>query len=540
MVLIKISASQLEPLDSDFSDKEVFQENGKEKKRSKSELGILLKPKKKVGRPKGCKNIKKEKLKKEIGQMESKENQNIGGSVEPCDMITTKTETVGTVLTENLVETVLSEIEPGEIIDNVNHLVEEDRQESGDSSNSNGKCKKRGRPKGSKNGERSAKVKKIPRQECKLCGSKFKTNRGLKQHKTVAHKREKPDCPHCDYEYQDMVKLERHINNHTGNRPHVCDQCDYKSLTEHELKRHKNYKHTETKKYSCPDCGKGFVETSHLRRHKLIHSGERPWPCSQCPLVFQSKFHVDRHLRVHTGEKPYICPTCEQGFTQQGSLKGHMMTHHKSPEEQERFSCNFCTSSYTRNTELRKHTREFHLRLNPVRCKWCDHKFENERIMRRHNRRNCQEKETSFKCQNCDIIFESRHKRRNHSCKDIISPEKIKQLISRKEISFETTMDENVENNYDIMENEKPYEEETSLKCHKCNLILKNYSQLVKHVRYCVATVTQSDVEDITLKLPFDKFEQKIFSAGVPKLNNPSLQEMIKQELKSIYEFIDS
>ena len=536
MVLVKISSSEVDKLDPFFSDIKVFKEN-----EDKSEKEMSAKPKKKVGRPKGSKNFKKEnsKQRKFKTKSEEKDKKVFEGN---GDIILTKAETM---LTENLVEAFLSEIEPGEIIDGANYKIkEEHKQESMDFTNA--KRKKPGRPKGSKNGEKAAKVKRMPRHECNVCGKKIKTSKGLKRHISVLHQTEKPSCPHCDYEYQDMIKLVRHINNHTGNRPHVCDQCDYKSLTKHELRRHKNYKHTQIKKYSCPDCGKGFVETSHLRRHMLIHSGERPWPCSQCPLFFQSKFHVDRHVRVHTGEKPYICPTCEQGFTQHGSLKDHMMTHHKSPEEQERFSCNFCTSSYTRNAELRKHTREFHLRLNPVRCKWCDQKFDNERIMRYHNRMNCREKEKSFKCQNCEIIFETRHKRSNHSCKGVASLEEAKPQISRKESSFEAAVNENVE---DIMESGKPEGEEEefefvtlekSFKCHKCNLLLKNKKQLGKHMRYCVATVTQSDVEDITLKLPFDKFEQKVFSEGAPKQNNPILQEMIKQELKSIYEFLDS
>ena len=426
MVLIKLSAAQLDPLDSIVSDKELFEENEKENKRAKTDVGMSLKPKKKAGRPKGSKNVRKEKMKQEIRQTTSEENQNIslvGDRVEPCDITSVKTERNSMMLTEHLVEAVLSEIEPGEILDGAkfNHAEEEIRQQRLNSLNINEKCKKRGRPK-------STRIIK-----CKLCGSKFKTSSGLKQHETIVHKTEKPVCPHCEYEYQNMIKLKRHINNHTGNRPHVCDQCDYKSLTKGELRRHKNYKHTDTKKHICPDCGKGFVETSHLRRHKLIHSGERPWPCNQCELVFQSKFAVERHVRVHTGEKPYICPICEQGFTQQGSVKDHMRSHHTSLEDQERFSCSFCTSSYTRNTELRKHTREFHLRLNPIRCRWCDIKFENERIMRHHHRRNCQGKGNIFKCPNCDIIFKTRHKRRNHSCQDVTSPEKIKPQLPKKE-----------------------------------------------------------------------------------------------------------
>ena len=130
MVLIKISTSQLGQLDSIVSDKEPFEENEKEIKRTKSDMEMSLKPKKKAGRPKGSKNVRKEKLKQEIGQTKSEENQNIGlggGILQPCDMILAKTESNSIMLTENLVEAVLSEIEPGEIVDGAkfNHAEKE-------------------------------------------------------------------------------------------------------------------------------------------------------------------------------------------------------------------------------------------------------------------------------------------------------------------------------------------------------------------------------------------------------------------------------
>ena len=291
-----------------------------------------------MGRPKGSKNVKKMDFSKQDVKSKVKEDIGLGdGSVGLCDI---KAEVDDLLLTEKVVETVLTDIEPGEIVSETKYVEEELQQESSPSLRTNyGINKKCGRSKGSRNASKCVKIKK--KHKCDLCGLKFKTVSRMKNHVTVVHERRKPECPHCDYEYQDMIKLERHINNHTGNRPHACDQCDYKSLTKHELRRHKNYKHIQTKRHSYPDCGKGFVEHSHLRRHMLIHSGERPWSCNHCHLVFQNKFHVERHERVHTGEKSYICPTCEQGFTQQGSLKNHVMTQHKSPEEQERFSCNF-------------------------------------------------------------------------------------------------------------------------------------------------------------------------------------------------------
>ena len=301
-----------------------------------------------------------------------------------------------------------------------------------------------------------------------------------------------------------------------------------------------------------------------------------------------------------------------------------MAIQHKSPEEIERFFCNFCTKSYSRNVELRKHTREFHLTLNPVQCKWCDQEFENEKIMR-HHKRNCQEKEKHFKCRTCDLrfdrrhrlyyhscqnvtkfieckccgqkfenesmirrhkrsqkkennykclkcdlMFDRRHKRQNHSCPNVDKPEKTKPSISeslqeespfglpnvslsspekmklgtldtidplKEEKASEMVMNDNPEDLYDKVTGYR----ESIFKCHKCNMILKNNSRLMKHTKQCIATVTQSDVEDITVNLQFnnfENFESEICNFDPPsaqrRQNNTILQDSLVRELKHL------
>ena len=301
---MSVSDCEMSPIFAIISDNMCLKENESQNVNTKNEAEMLLRPKKKRGRPKGSKNVKKG-----AGKLDSKEKGIIGMiKDQEIPLHSNEKKNSDLMITQKMVEAVLSDIEPGEIVSRTNydeqkvaqssvenfnmiiaHTSHDDKvigQPSSDKLSTISK-NKRGRPKGSKSKRKYVRKE----NECNLCSSRFKTSHGLKVHKRVRHKENlnaqgKPECPYCDYEYQDMIKFERHINNHTGNRPFECDHCDYKSLTKHELKRHKNYKHTDTKKYSCPECDRGFVEKTKLTRHMLIHSGERSWPCSRCPQAY--------------------------------------------------------------------------------------------------------------------------------------------------------------------------------------------------------------------------------------------------------------
>ena len=103
-----------------------------------------------MGRPKGSKNVKKMDLSKQDVKSKVKEDIGLGdGSVGLCDI---KAEVDDLLLTEKVVETVLTDIEPGEIVSETKYVEEELQQESSPSLRTNyGINKKCGRSKGSRN-----------------------------------------------------------------------------------------------------------------------------------------------------------------------------------------------------------------------------------------------------------------------------------------------------------------------------------------------------------------------------------------------------
>lgn len=47
--------------------------------------------------------------------------------------------------------------------------------------------------------------------------------------------------------------------------------------------------------------------------------------CTKCDKVYSTKTNLTRHMVTHNGNKPYVCHLCGNSFTQNGSLKSHMV-----------------------------------------------------------------------------------------------------------------------------------------------------------------------------------------------------------------------
>ncbi|ORX89496.1 hypothetical protein K493DRAFT_160696, partial [Basidiobolus meristosporus CBS 931.73] len=52
-------------------------------------------------------------------------------------------------------------------------------------------------------------------------------------------------------------------------------------------------------------------------------SPSRPYQCGYCSRSFARKHDLRRHTRVHTGDRPYKCRSCGKAFSRIDALKRH-------------------------------------------------------------------------------------------------------------------------------------------------------------------------------------------------------------------------
>ena len=116
-----------------------------------------------------------------------------------------------------------------------------------------------------------------------------------------------------------------------------CNVCGSTFANAYNLKRHK-LTHTDDKLYACDylGCDKTFAQKCNLKRHKLTHTGEKPHKCDTCNETFALASSLKKHQLTHTGKKPHKCETCGKTFSQSCNLKRHKKSHHKNDSKKPR------------------------------------------------------------------------------------------------------------------------------------------------------------------------------------------------------------
>ena len=92
-----------------------------------------------------------------------------------------------------------------------------------------------------------------------------------------------------------------HIRVHTNIRPYQCtfkNICNQSFKTKSQLHDHL-LKHTQIKKYNCPECNVSFARKSRLKIHMMIHKGLKPFQCNICQKQFREKSNFNFHMKKH-------------------------------------------------------------------------------------------------------------------------------------------------------------------------------------------------------------------------------------------------
>lgn len=139
----------------------------------------------------------------------------------------------------------------------------------------------------------------------------------------------------------------------------------------------------QRKKYpnnkTCPVCSKTFLRAAAMRRHLEIHSSNRDlrYKCVNCDKRFRDHYDMTRHnMRVH--EK-------EEGSPEE-------VADPSTSDLLENKNCVLCGKYFARQVDMDRHMKS-HSEDRPYKCSYCEKRFKNPYVLKRHQKEICKSKE---------------------------------------------------------------------------------------------------------------------------------------------------
>ncbi|KAK5876619.1 hypothetical protein CesoFtcFv8_025954 [Champsocephalus esox] len=134
---------------------------------------------------------------------------------------------------------------------------------------------------------------------------------------------------------------------------------------------------------TCPVCNKIFLRAAAMRRHQETHSANREfkYKCSNCDKRFRDHYDMNRHnMRVHEKD--------ENGT----STKEEEEADPSTSELSENKNCSLCGKYFGRQVDMERHMRS-HSEDRPFNCCFCEKKFKNPYVLKRHKQEICKSRE---------------------------------------------------------------------------------------------------------------------------------------------------
>ncbi|XP_029969690.1 zinc finger protein 14-like [Salarias fasciatus] len=160
-------------------------------------------------------------------------------------------------------------------------------------------------------------------------------------------------------------------------------QMKIKSLKEKkELLTAKRQRKKYPNNKTCPVCSKTFLRAAAMRRHQEIHDSNRDlkYKCESCDKRFRDHYDMNRHsMRVH--EKGEACGLAKEEESDAAF-----------PELPEDKTCSLCGKYFARQVDMERHMKS-HSEERPYKCCFCQKKFKNPYVLKRHQKDICKSRE---------------------------------------------------------------------------------------------------------------------------------------------------
>ncbi|CRK95902.1 CLUMA_CG009348, isoform A [Clunio marinus] len=234
---------------------------------------------------------------------------------------------------------------------------------------------------------------------CSLCSRTFRTEEGLKNHKSRPHRL---PCEVCGKMILNN-ELKRHLKIvHFKIKPYQCDNCGKKFSRKQPLIKHLNtHKVYRTKDFHCQICGNSYFRKNGLERHILIkHERLKHLTCSICESSFYLKkslrFHI---LKNHERSELITCSLCGKTFKSEEGLRNHKLNLHRLP-------CNVCGKMISKEN-LKRHLNTIHLNIKPYQCDICGKKFSSKSEIAHHMIKHIglEHRTRDYQCDLCEASF---------------------------------------------------------------------------------------------------------------------------------------